>query len=677
MARHLHSIKENIPVMKKTLLIVLLFSLLIALLPTHGRAQSVAINADSSLPDPSAILDIKSPKKGVLVPRMTLAQRNLIAVPAIGLLIYQTDNTPGFYYYDGGAWSPVKGSGTGTGSGPWLQKDTSIYYNSGHVAIGKDSAPDPLTIWTGAYQPGFSHRGPNGMILTSLLQGPKAFFGTVSNNDLVLGAGGFEMIAIRGPRYMGINALDPTNYLQVGLIAETPIHDYQIAFGDGTNSSGINQGTSAFWRSTTNMHLIPHWNQGASGSVGIGTNEEKSNRLQIGDVGNNPIAGFDLALGNISQATGFVQGNTALTAISTTDMLLYPKNATGHLGINSQSILHNTLEVGYVGGFSGNDIAFGNGTQVTGIAQTPNFLQIGSNTDMVFLPKYGTGNGRMGINTTTPRAPLDVVGTYSVTPLSGFYASLRDQSADDGLGTIGSPGPVPNLSIVASNNIYANEFDAYSDIRIKNLIGTSSRQQDYETINHIAIRDYTMKDKLKYGNHHFKKVIAQELEKFAPDLVSKHVDFIPNVYQITDTITKTENGSHLYFRRPHHLGDTAKKLEALLAEMGSLQTFNILSIPSPTEVVIDAKDITCPHIFVYGEQIPDFRTVDYEGLTTLNISATQLLSKEVKQLQQAMALANANILRLNQTIRKLANPNHLTAHRNTTPKTITKKTRNI
>ena len=50
-------------------------------------------------PDASAQLEIQSPNKGVLIPRMTMINRP--ASPATGLLIYQTDNTPGFYYFDG------------------------------------------------------------------------------------------------------------------------------------------------------------------------------------------------------------------------------------------------------------------------------------------------------------------------------------------------------------------------------------------------------------------------------------------------------------------------------------------------------------------------------------------------------------------------------------------------
>jgi len=71
-------------------------------------AQSVAINTDGSTADASAALDIKSTEKEMLIPRMTMAQKDAIASPANGLLIYQTDNTPGFYYYNGAGWASIQ-----------------------------------------------------------------------------------------------------------------------------------------------------------------------------------------------------------------------------------------------------------------------------------------------------------------------------------------------------------------------------------------------------------------------------------------------------------------------------------------------------------------------------------------------------------------------------------------
>ena len=74
--------------MKRRILI-----LAFAMFSITAMAQ-VAINTDSSLPDNSAMLDVKSITKGLLMPRMTQAQRNAIVTPAAGLTIFQTDNTP-------------------------------------------------------------------------------------------------------------------------------------------------------------------------------------------------------------------------------------------------------------------------------------------------------------------------------------------------------------------------------------------------------------------------------------------------------------------------------------------------------------------------------------------------------------------------------------------------------
>ncbi len=65
-------------------------------------AQNVAISNDGSEPDPSAMLDVISTDKGILIPRIPFANRTVN--PATGLLIYQTDSVPGFYYFNGGEW---------------------------------------------------------------------------------------------------------------------------------------------------------------------------------------------------------------------------------------------------------------------------------------------------------------------------------------------------------------------------------------------------------------------------------------------------------------------------------------------------------------------------------------------------------------------------------------------
>lgn len=74
--------------MKRNLLCVGLSLFFIA---HQAIAQNVGINATGAAPHTSAILDVSSTTKGVLFPRMTTAQRNAIASPAEGLMVYNTD----------------------------------------------------------------------------------------------------------------------------------------------------------------------------------------------------------------------------------------------------------------------------------------------------------------------------------------------------------------------------------------------------------------------------------------------------------------------------------------------------------------------------------------------------------------------------------------------------------
>ncbi|HET9429709.1 MAG TPA: tail fiber domain-containing protein [Chitinophagaceae bacterium] len=74
------------------------------LLASISFSQNIGINNDASTPHNSAMLDVKSTSKGMLIPRMTGAQRTAIAGPATGLQVYQTDAPAGIYYYNGSSW---------------------------------------------------------------------------------------------------------------------------------------------------------------------------------------------------------------------------------------------------------------------------------------------------------------------------------------------------------------------------------------------------------------------------------------------------------------------------------------------------------------------------------------------------------------------------------------------
>ena len=72
-------------------------------LPFAATAQRVGVG--TSTPAVSAALDVTSTTGGLLLPRMTAAQRAAIPSPVTGLFVFQTNGTPGLYYYINNAWT--------------------------------------------------------------------------------------------------------------------------------------------------------------------------------------------------------------------------------------------------------------------------------------------------------------------------------------------------------------------------------------------------------------------------------------------------------------------------------------------------------------------------------------------------------------------------------------------
>lgn len=92
--------------MKSQILILGAFLLFL----TSAMAQN-NIGIGTTTPHASAALDVQSTTQGMLVPRMTESQRGMIAAPvATGLLVYQTDGTAGFYFYNGSGWVSLNGN---------------------------------------------------------------------------------------------------------------------------------------------------------------------------------------------------------------------------------------------------------------------------------------------------------------------------------------------------------------------------------------------------------------------------------------------------------------------------------------------------------------------------------------------------------------------------------------
>lgn len=120
--------------MKTTVLFIAAF-----LAAVNIQAQSFSINTDGSNAHSSAMLDVKSNSKGILIPRLSTVQRNAIATPAKGLIVFDS-TVNNFYYHNGNNWLELFADSNKL----WRKNSNDIYSaNTGKVGIGV-SAPQSL-----------------------------------------------------------------------------------------------------------------------------------------------------------------------------------------------------------------------------------------------------------------------------------------------------------------------------------------------------------------------------------------------------------------------------------------------------------------------------------------------------------------------------------------------------
>ncbi len=123
-----------------------LFVLVIAMSITSMAVPQVAINTTGANPHASAMLDVNSSDKGLLLPRVSipnLSNASPVTSPATGLIVYNTNvaTGPGIFLWDGSAWSEFSTGAAdvwidANGNVLSLNASSSALSGSGNIGIG-------------------------------------------------------------------------------------------------------------------------------------------------------------------------------------------------------------------------------------------------------------------------------------------------------------------------------------------------------------------------------------------------------------------------------------------------------------------------------------------------------------------------------------------------------------
>jgi hypothetical protein len=357
----------------------------------------------------------------------------------------------------------------------------------------------------------------------------------------------------------------------------------------------------------------------SSGSVGIGTNAP-GNMLDV-QGGNIDASGY-IQAGGTGGGSLIFSGAAQNGGAAAGGASFYGRPRIGDWG--------NWLTLGEPNGTNGGQIM-----QITGGG-----VYTGTSTAIASAPSLrnclDNGSGRVGIGTTSPSAMLHVTGTQ----VSGSGSNNRFIKYDQGNnvnvgGTFGGVIAYFNGDVLGTAAFISSANFAFSDRRIKNVVGISDGSTDLAKLGEIEVTDYKYIDTVTNGSKITKKVIAQQVQSVYPQAVSTMTNFIPDIYEIACPLAYDKKNHELKIQMTsaHKLkaGDKLKMYDEQNEEIIT----DVASVSSPNTFTIKS-DADHNELFIYGKRIDDFLTVDYDAISMLNVSATQELYKIIKEQQETI-----------------------------------------
>ncbi len=445
----------------KTIIYVLL---LIITIKPNSYAQSIAVNADGSPPNPNAMLDIKSSNKGLLIPRTSTTSR--LAIPNTkGLLVYDT-TTNSFWYNNGSAWNNLAAISSGWSLNGNSGTDTSTNF------IGTTDA-QPLKIKVDNIISGlidYSTNGNTGLGFGTFLSNSTGRYNTAfGSRALISNTTGNNNSAI-GYEAMWYNTTGGNNTANgFEALTSNTTGNYNTATGgfalsnNSTGSDNTANGYQALLSNTSGTQntavgyqsLVDNAGGTSNTSIGYQSMLDNTSGYQNTAIGNSSLSANTTGGYNVAVGLSALQNNTTAfsnTAIGQRSMYL---NTTGgnNTATGFNSLASNTSGSGNVA--FGDHAGFDNTTGIGNIFVGQN-AGTGSNTGLGNIcigtsatVANGTANSTViGNSVSTAQSNAVIIGANTqnvgigtTTPATGFQLSVNGNANHYGIfGTTNEPG---------------------------------------------------------------------------------------------------------------------------------------------------------------------------------------------------------------------------------------------
>lgn len=464
-------------------------------------SQSVGIGTPS--PNASAMLDISSTTKGILIPRMSSTQMNAIASPAAGLMVFNTTDSL-FYVRKNSGWTKLVQPAAAS---LWSVNGNDIYNsNTGNVGIGTNSPSHSRFEVNSSIGAAVAMFAPEKFGVTLQADNPEVGFNYYYNNGWKAMKAGYAsvigMIPATGEFYIGnfTGNQSSTNYGNI-----TGYRQNITLFQNGEfRIAGSSNFTHFYYGANEDTYI-----RGGKDGSNVIINDITGGKVGIGM--NNPTRAVLEQYGSIGTTAAIFGGDGAGISLQKN----WPVIGFNHYydGVN-----HKSIGQGY-NGLLGVNQSTGNMyiASFKDYAAIPNSNLTGY-TERLFFSRFG----RMGIGTDDPQADLTILTPAFYVGQDYSPLGLRfNNTGTSNYWNIWGDGGV-NFSKNSTILSYINEFDGtytvVSDLkRKKNILPVQS--QTVQQILLLRPVKYLMKEEPESAKQHI-GFISQEIEKIFPELVN-------------------------------------------------------------------------------------------------------------------------------------------------------------